>query len=66
MSFPGLERCDHGEYLNRECLRCEIERLRAELGVAKGIANALLRQLHNHVDTPDVHPDFDWLKGTDE
>ena len=31
MSFPGLERCDHGEYIDRGCLRCEIDRLRAKV-----------------------------------
>ena len=30
MSFPGLERCEHGEYVGRECLRCEVDRLRAD------------------------------------
>ena len=38
MSFPTLERCDHGEYRDRYCIKCdldikskEIERLTLEL-----------------------------------
>ena len=25
MSFPSLERCDHGEYRDRECLKCQLQ-----------------------------------------
>ena len=35
MSFPGLKRCAHGEYIDRVCLRCEIERLTADLAALK-------------------------------
>ena len=31
MSFPGLERCDHGEYLDRYCVKCDLEAKAAEI-----------------------------------
>ena len=31
MSFPGLERCSHGEYRDRYCIKCDLDAKTAEI-----------------------------------
>lgn len=31
MGFPGcLDRCEHGEYIDRQCIYCEVKKLKLE------------------------------------
>lgn len=47
MNFPGLERCDHGEYLGlgRHCVKCDLEAKAAEIDHLRDRNDFLSKQI---------------------